>query len=178
MESNTQTILTIFVALTGVAVLLQACVLFAIYVSLRKTAQSVQQATEDLKATLVPMVHSTRELMERITPQVVTISAGLAELTEALHKESKGVRVSVAEIRVSVAEIMERLRRQTQRLDSMLTTGLNTVEKAGSILEATVAIPVRQANGILAAVKAVIETYRSTTPRQSVRYPDPEDSGL
>jgi uncharacterized protein YoxC len=178
MESNTQTILTIFVALTGVAVLLQACVLFAIYVSLRKTAQSVQQATEDLKATVVPMVHSTRELMERITPQVVTISAGLSELTEVLHKESKGVRISVADVRSSVAEIVERVNRQTARLDAMVTSGLNTVEKAGSILETAVAVPVRQANGILAAVKAVIETYRSTPPRQSVRYPDPEDSGI
>ena len=168
---DTQTLLIIFVGLTGVAVLLQACVLFAIYVSLKKTAQSVQQTTEDLKATIVPMVHSTRELLERISPQVVTISAGLAELTEALHKETKGVRVSVS-------EIMERVSRQTARVDSILTQGLNTVERAGAVLETTVALPVRQANGILAAIKAVIETYRSTPSRHAVRYPDPDDPGI
>ena len=168
---DTQTLLIIFVGLTGAAVLLQACVLFAIFLSLKKTAQSVQQTTEDLKGTIVPFVHSTRELMERISPQVVTISAGLSELTETLRKESKGVRVSVS-------EIMERVNRQTERLDSMLTQGLNTVEKAGTVLEAAVALPVRQANGILAAAKAIIETYRTTPSRHAVRYPEPDDPGI
>src|SRR6266702_6318366 len=168
---DTQTLLIIFVGLTGAAVLLQAVVLFAIYISLRKTAQSVQQTTEDLKSTIFPMVHTMRGLMERIRPQVVTISAGLAELTESLQKETKGVRVSVS-------EIMERISRQTARLDSMLTQSLNTVEKAGAVLETAVALPVRQANGILAAIKAVIETYRSTPSRHTVRYPEPDDPGI
>jgi hypothetical protein len=159
MTSNTETILIVFVALTGVAVLLQACVLFAIFISLRKTAQSVLEATGDFKATVLPMVHSTRELVERITPQIITISAGLAELTETLKKESKGVSFSAS-------EIMERVNRQTQRLDAMLTTGLNAVERAGDVVESTVAKPVRQVNGILAAIRAVIETYRSDVPRR------------
>jgi hypothetical protein len=70
MAQNTETILIIFVAFTGIAVLLQACVLFAIFISLRKTAKSVLEATEDFKVTVLPMVHSTRDLVERITPQV------------------------------------------------------------------------------------------------------------
>jgi hypothetical protein len=46
----------------------------------------------------------------------------------------------------------------------MLTTGLNSVERAGLMLESAVALPVRQVNGIFAAAKAVIETYRSEIP--------------
>jgi methyl-accepting chemotaxis protein len=158
MTSNTETILIVFVALTGVAVLLQACVLFAIFISLRKTAQSVLEATGDFKATVLPMVHSTRELVERITPQIITVSAGLAELTETLKKESKGVSFSAS-------EIMQRVNQQTKRLDAMLTTGLNAVERAGDVVESTVAKPVRQLNGILAAIRAVVETYCSDVPR-------------
>jgi hypothetical protein len=165
MASNTETLLIIFVALTGIAVLLQACVLFAIYISLRKTAQSAVQATGDFKATVLPMVHSTRELVERITPQIITISEGLASLTETLKKETKGVSLSAT-------EIMQRVNRQTERLDTMLTSGLNAVERAGDVVETAVAAPVRQVNGILAAIRAVIDTYRSFGTRVKSAYPN------
>jgi methyl-accepting chemotaxis protein len=158
MAQNTETILIIFVAFTGIAVLLQACVLFAIFISLRKTAKSVLEATEDFKVTVLPMVHSTRDLVERITPQVTTISAGLAELTTKIQKESNGVSVSVS-------EIMERVSRQTARLDQMLTGGLNSVERAGEVVETAVAVPVRQVNAVMSAIRAVIETYRKDVPR-------------
>ena len=166
MTWNTETILIFFVAFTGVSVLLQACVLFGIYLSLRKTAKSALEVTEDMKAMVIPMVHSTRELVERITPQIITISAGLAELTESLRKETKGVSFSVT-------EIMERVNRQTQRLDALLTTSLNAVERAGEAVETVVAAPVRQVNGILAAIKAVIETYRSEAPRPKPAHQEP-----
>jgi len=159
MALNTETLLIIFVAFTGVSVLLQACVLLAIFFSLRKTAKSALEASEDFKSIVLPMVHSTKELIDRITPQVLTISSGLAELTETVKTETHGVKISVS-------EIMERLNRQTERLDIMLTTGLDAVERAGQVVETTVAGPVRQVNGIIAAIKAMIETYRSETPRR------------
>lgn len=165
MALNTETLLIIFVAFTGVSVLLQACVLLAIYISLRKTAKSAMEASEDFKTTVLPMVHSTRQLIDRITPQVMIISAGLAELTETLKKESKGVSFSAS-------EIMERVNRQSKRLDGMLTNGLDAVERAGTVVETAVAGPVRQANGIMAAIKAMIESYRSDTPRRKPVYPN------
>ncbi len=160
MQPNTENLLIIFVGLTGIAVLLQACVLLGIYISLRKTAALLSQTSEDMKATVLPTLHSTRELLEKISPQVVVISSGIAELTQTVQSETRAVRVSVS-------DIVDRVTRQTARLDSMVTSSLNSVEKAGSVLESAVAVPVRQANGIMAAVKAVVETYRHTAPRRS-----------
>jgi hypothetical protein len=168
MTSNTETILIVFVAFTGLTFLLQACVLFAIFISLRKTAKSAMQSAEDLKATVLPMVHSARELVERISPQIITLSTDLAELTASLKKETRGVSFSVA-------EIMQRLSRQTERLDEMLTNGLNAVDRAGVVVEAAVAAPVRQVNGVLAAIKAIVETYRSDVPRRKTTSPNGQD---
>ena len=157
MTPNTETILIIFVALTGASVLLQACILFAIFISLKKTAKQVLDVTEDLKSTVLPMVHSSRDLIDRITPQVITVTAGLAELTETLKRESSGVSFSAS-------EIMERISTQIKRIDAMLTHGLNTVERATQVMESAVAAPVRQANGVVAAIKAIVNTYRSGPP--------------
>jgi len=159
MAQNTETILIVFVALTGVSVLLQACILVGILISLRKTSKSMLEATADLKATVVPMVHSTRELVERVTPQIVTVSVGLAELTERVKRETTGIDFSVK-------EIMERVTAQVHRLDSMLTASLNAVEKATGAVETAVSAPVRQVNGILAAIRAVVGTYRSESPKR------------
>jgi methyl-accepting chemotaxis protein len=166
MAPNIETYLIVFVAITGFSVLLQALVLFAIFLALKKVAKTAQDATDDIKATVLPAVHSTKELIQRMTPQIITISAGMAELTELLRKESKGVSHSAS-------EIMERVNRQSKRLDGMLTEGLNAVEKAGVVVESAVAAPVRQINGIMAAIKAVIETYRSESPRPRPTYPKP-----
>jgi hypothetical protein len=105
------------------------------------------------------MVHSTRELVERISPQIISISADVAELAASLKKETRGVSFSAA-------EILQRVNRQTERLDTMLTSGLNAVERAGVVVESAVAAPVRQVNGVLAAIKAVIDTYRSDFSRR------------
>ena len=165
MAQNTETLLIIFVAFTGASVLLQACVLLAIYLSLRKTAKSAMEASQDFKTTVLPMVHSTKDLIDRITPQVILITEGLAELTKTLKKETNGVSVSAS-------EIMERVNRQTQRLDGMLTNGLDAVERAGEVVETAVAGPIRQVNGIMAAIKAMIETYRSDAARIKATYPN------
>lgn len=155
---DNHTLLIIFVALTGVSVLIQAIVLIGILSAITKAAKVVTENTNDLKATILPIVHSTKELVERISPQVVVVTSGLAELTEVIRRETKDVHISAS-------EIMGRVNRQTERLDAMVTSALDVMEKTGVVLENAVATPVRQVNGVFAAVRAVIDTYRATNPR-------------
>ena len=156
---DNHTLLLIFVIITAFSVLLQAGVLLGIFISVRKTAQTVRTVTEDIKVSVIPMIHSSRDVLHKITPEIIAISTGVAALTEVVQRQSKGVSMSAA-------EIMDRVNRQTMRLDSMLTVGLNAVEKAGTTLESTVAKPVRQFNGIAAAFKAAIDTYIHTPSRR------------
>jgi hypothetical protein len=158
MTWNQETILTVFVALTGLAVLMQACVLLGIFISLRKTAKLVTDTTNEIKDSVLPMVQHTRELVERITPEVVTVTGGLAELTNTLRKETAGVHFSLS-------DAVARVQHQAQRLDGMLTAMLDRLDRLGCAIEASVAAPVRQANGIVAALKATIDTYRSFPSR-------------
>jgi len=155
---DNHTLLIIFVALTGVSVLIQAIVLIGILTTVSKAAKVVTENSNDLKATILPIVHSTKELMERISPQVIVVTQGLAELTEVVRRETK-------EVHISVSDIVQRVNRQTERLDAMLTSALDFTERTGVVLESAVATPVRQVNGIFAAVRAMIDTYRTTNPR-------------
>jgi len=164
---DNHTLLIIFVALTGASVLLQAIVLIGILSTISKAARVVTESTQDLKATILPIVHSTKGLVERLSPEVMVVTAGLAELTQAVRRESK-------EVNFSVAEIVGRVNTQTARLDAMLTKTLDVLERTGTLLESSIAAPVRQVNGVFAAVRAVIDTYRTTQPRREApRYAQP-----
>jgi methyl-accepting chemotaxis protein len=171
---DTNTLLIIFVALTFLAILLQAGVLLGMFLTLRKTAKVATEATSDLRATVLPLIHTSRDLIERVSPQIATITAGLAELTELAHKQTKGASVSIS-------DVAERVSAQINRIDRMLTVTLDAVERTAGAIEHTVATPVRQVNGVVAALKAIIDTYRHTSSA-STRYngrrhdsvPDPD----
>lgn len=160
MQWNSQTLLLAFVAFTGVAVLMQALVLLGIFISLTKAAKAALEVTEDMRATVVPLVQSTRELIERVTPQLLAASQNMLDLTE-------GIRAETSAIRENASDILERVHRQTVRLDRILSAGFDSVERASTAIESAVLRPVRQANTILNAARAMVNAYRAPRSRSA-----------
>lgn len=157
LNENTETLLTIFVALTGVAVLFQAAILLAIFIALRKSVKSVHEKVEDLRATVLPVLNDTREFMGRVGPKIDSVATDMAEL---MH----GLRTQGEELQYSATEILERVRRQTSRMDAMLTGVLNTIDRAGGFVTEAVSVPLRQMSAIAASAKAIFGALRNRTP--------------
>lgn len=155
---NKETIMLAFVAVTALAVLMQAIILLAILVSLRKAARSIKEQVEDLRSSVMPVIYNTREFMtrfaelyEKIAPKIEASAADLAELTQ-------GLRVHTAQIQTSTLEVLERVRRQSSRVDGMVTSVLDAVDRAGGFIAEVVSKPVRQISGMLASIKAIVES--------------------
>ena len=157
---NNETLLMVFVGLTGAAVLLQSVVLFALYLTIRKTTKAVQNEMEDLRAAVVPVIDESRDFLKSVGPKIEAAATDLAEMTRQLHAQS-------AELERTAAEVMERIRRQTARLDAILGKVLDGVDQAGTIVAQTVTRPVKQLQGIVASAKAVIGVLRSGPPTQA-----------
>jgi hypothetical protein len=163
---DNETILLAFVALTALAILLQALILLAILVSVRKVAQTLQKDAEDMRASVrelrsavVPFIDNSREVFARVAPRIEAVAIDVSELVY-------GVRVQAADIQDSATEILERLRVQTNRMDSMLTGALDAADRAGSYVATAVVKPMRQVSGVLASVRAVVQTLRSPAPER------------
>jgi uncharacterized protein YoxC len=166
---NTETILTIFVTLAGIAMLVQAIILLALFLVLRKATKSMNETIAELRDSVVPVLHTSRDILDRIAPKVEplasdlvrtaghikTASANLAEISDKL-------RAQTAEVQVSAAEVVERVRRQTGRIDGMVTGVLDAADRAGNLLQTAVSVPARQLSGALAALKAIIESLRAS----------------
>ena len=164
---DNQTIMLAIVAVTALAVLLQAFILLLIFFSVRKAARSVKEQVEDLRSAVMPVVNNTRDLITRVTPYVESTVYDVATMAH-------GLREQTAQMEITTKDMLERLRKQSSRVDAMLSGVLDAVDRAGSFLNDAVSKPARQFAGVLASVKAVVESLRSSEAAHRPP-PPPED---
>ena len=154
---NNETLLLIFVACTGAAILMQAFVLLAMLLTARKALKFAQQQTEELRTNVLPLVKDTKELLTRVGPKIESVATDFADLTSKL-------RVQSTRMETSAGDIFERVYRQTNRVDMMLTSALDTVDRAGAMVGEVLSVPLRQLSGIAAFARAMFGTLRSGPP--------------
>jgi uncharacterized protein YoxC len=148
-----QTIQLALIAAIAGALILQTIFLLAILVAVRKTARSLKEEIEDLRSSVMPIIYNTRDLMARLTPRVEATIDDLAHMAQ-------GMRAQTADLQASAREVVERLRAQAGRVDAMLSSVLDAVDRAGDFVTEAVSKPVRQISGLVASVKAVVESLR------------------
>ncbi len=152
---DNQTIQLALVAAVALAMLIQAIVLLAALVALRKLARNITEQVEDMRSSVMPVIESTRDLFARLAPKLEETTTDLAFLTRALRDQT-------ADVQAAADEIIARARRQASRLDTMLSSVLDAVDRASVFMADTVAKPMRQLSAFLASAKAVVESLRST----------------
>ncbi len=166
---DNQTIMLAIVAVTALAVLLQAFILLAIFLSVRKAARSLKEQVEEIRSAAMPIIYNTRELMTRVTPYVESTVFDVATMAH-------GLREQTVQVETTAKDMLERLRKQSSRVDAMLSSVLDGVDRAANFLTDAVGKPARQLKGVLASVKAVVESLRSADGAFR-RPPPPEDLG-
>jgi uncharacterized protein YoxC len=160
---DNQTIQLVFIAITALAVLMQAIILLAIFVAVRNAARSVTEQVEDMRSSVMPILETTRNLIIRVAPKIEDATTDLAEIAH-------GLRVQSAQMESAATEIVDRVRRQTGRLDKMFSGVLDGVDRAGAFVADAVSKPVRQISGLLASLRAIVESLRASAapePKQT-----------
>jgi ABC-type transporter Mla subunit MlaD len=157
---DTQTIQLALVAAVALAIVIQAIVLVAALFVLRKLAKSISEEIEDLRSSVMPVIESTRDLFARLAPKIEATTSDLAALTRALRDQT-------ADVQAAADEIIARARHQATRVDTMLSSVLDAVDRAGAFMADTVSKPMRQLSAFLASARAVVESLRRSegTPR-------------
>jgi len=152
---DNQTIQLALIAVMVLVVLIQAIVLIGALIALLKLAKSIRQEIEDLRSSVMPLIENTRNLIARVAPKIEQTTSDLALLTRALRNQT-------ADVQAAADEIIGRAQLQARRVDTMLSSVLDAVDRAGSFMADTITKPMRQLSAFLASAKAVIESLRST----------------
>ena len=162
-----------FVVVTALAVLLQAIVIIAIFIQLRRTAARVEKTLADFNTKVTPLVSRVQILVDDISPRISGIVADASEITRLARGEAQKLdRI--------LSEALERLRMQLIHVDHILTGAMEAVEEAGSHLRQTVWGPVVKATALIRGVQAGIDFFRTVRQRRDrVEAPaEQQDEGM
>jgi methyl-accepting chemotaxis protein len=164
--------ISIFVALTGIAVLLQAGVLLAIYIAMRKSTQHLEELAGDVKTKVMPTVTQAQEMIADLRPKIDTIVENLRDTTTVLRSE-------VQRVDAAVNDVIDRARLQVIRADELLGRTMDRVEQTSEMVHRTVVSPVKQISGLVQGITAGLEFLFSGRNRRNgggrERRPVPQD---
>jgi uncharacterized protein YoxC len=148
------TIELVCIAVIAFAVLLQTIILLAVFVGLGKTAKLIKEELEVMRSSVLPALKNTSEVLARVSPKLESTVNDVSELARMMRKQA-------ADAEVSVEQVLETVRRQTGRVDSMMTSALDALDRASDFATKAVGKPARQISGLLAGIRAAIETLSS-----------------
>jgi methyl-accepting chemotaxis protein len=182
-SANFELILTFFVGLTMLAMLTQAVFIVALFLSAKKSFESLRAEFNEFREGAAPVVNSARSFLEKVAPKIEpithdmfatvenakAISGDLTKVSREVSELMEKVRAQANGLEASTVEVLERVKFQLNRVDSMVTGVLDSADRAGQFLQQTVTVPARQLTGILAAAKAIVDSLRHFEPARRAR---------
>jgi hypothetical protein len=163
----------VFILLTGLAVMLQAGILLAMYLAMRKSTMLMESMAAEVKTKVLPTISQAETLMTDIRPKLEVIAENLQESTTVLRNQ-------VQRMDATVKDAVDRGRLQIIRADELLTRTLDRVEQTTDMVHSTVISPVRQLSGLIQGLTVGLEFLfggrgRKNGGSREERRPVPQD---
>lgn len=164
--------LTIVIAITAAAVLLQVFFLAAMYFSIRKLASVLEGAKSQAEGHLFPLLEGAKPIMEDLKD----LEARLKSLLEAsapkvnvivdnVAHATTTTRANLERVDATVNDVLDRVRLQVIRADEMASRAMDRVEETTEKVQHTVLSPVRQVSGLLSGITAGMSAYFGSQKR-------------
>ncbi len=158
--------LTLFIAITSFAVVLQMLILLGIYIAVRKLsarmealADRVEDTTSTLQVRVLPVIDNVKSIQQDVKAFMETARPKVDLVLDNLSYISTTARGSVERIDTTVNDAVDRMRLQVIRGDEMLTRTMDRIEETSEKVQHTVMSPVRQVSGIVQAISTGVGAY-------------------
>jgi hypothetical protein len=160
--------LTIFIAVTSAAVVIQAGILVALYLAVRQSSARLEALANEVRGKVLPTVDMAQSMLTELRPRVETLVTNASE-------SSTIVRNQLERLDATVNDVIDRARLQVIRADELLGRTLDRVEQTTEIVQKTVVSPVRQVSGVFQGVMAGMEFLFAGKRRQRNSSPVAQD---
>ena len=159
-----QTLLTImawFVGIAAVALVVQAGMLFAIY----RTSQKMAETADRLTPKMETLMESSRQTLDESRVQI-------AEITSKANKILDQTQTQLARVDALMSDATERGHRQLARAEMLVDDTLGRAHQTITLVHGSVMRPLREIAGVAAGLKAAIQflsrSGRTTPERLTV----------
>ena len=157
MDKSTQTLLVVFIAIAAVSILMQAGFTVAMFFGARKTQKKLMALADDVRLHALPVIMSSREMIQDMTPKIKPITENLAATSATLRSKTD-------QVGGLVGDVTEKAQAQASRVDGMVKGTLDQLTFAVHAIEHGIAAPVRHVNGILNGIRAGVDVMRKKNP--------------
>jgi len=157
MDSN---LLTFFVAVTSIAVVIQAAILVALFLTMKKTSERTLAIAEQVQSRAIPALESAQAILSDAGPKIQIITNNLVEVSNTLKTEAE-------RIDVTVADALDRTRLQIIRADELVSRAMDRVEETTELVQRSVIGPVRQISAIITGLTAGVGALLGKRMRNS-----------
>jgi hypothetical protein len=149
MDDN---LLRFFIAATTFAVVVQAGILVGLYLAMRKSSAKMEALATEVTTKTLPTIETVQNLLVELRPRIEVISVNAVE-------SSNLVRNQLARIDATLTDALDRARLQVIRADELLNRTMDKVEETSEVVHKTVISPLRQVNGLMAAISTGVEVF-------------------
>jgi hypothetical protein len=146
--------LTIFIAVTSAAVVIQAGILVAMYLAVRQTTARTEALANEVRSKVLPTVELAQSMLADLRPKVESI-------VNNFNESSAMARHQMERLDATMSDLLDRARLQVIRADELVGKALDRVEETGELVHKTVVSPVRQVSGVLQGLTAGLEFFFS-----------------
>ena len=140
----------IFTAVTAAGVLLQAFVLLAMFIGIKRTSSKLLETLDEVKSKALPAIASTQVLLSDVSPKLKTATSNLAEVSEVLRSQA-------GRVNTTVESLLEKTDAQINRVDEMVTATLDALNHASRAIDVAIGVPARRVNGVLHGLKVGVD---------------------
>src|SRR5579885_48595 len=124
-------LLIAFIAVTALAVLLQAAVLAGMYIALRKTSAKVESLAEYVRTKVLPTAELAHSMMNDLRPKIETVVDNVSVSTTMLRNQLERVDATLT-------DIVDRTRLQVIRADEFVNSTMDKLEETREAVQRTV----------------------------------------
>jgi hypothetical protein len=152
-------LLTIFIAVTMAAVLVQAGILIGLYLAVRRSTARMEALATEVKSKALPTMDMVRGTMETVQGILVELRPKIDVISTNLSESSSLVRTQLSRIDATLTDALDRTRLQVIRADELLNRTMDKVEETSEVVHQTVISPLRQVNGLMNAIATGFEVF-------------------
>src|SRR5208283_2524019 len=159
--------LTIVIAITAAAVVLQMLILLALYLSVRKLSARLELVTDETQSRVFPLLENVKVIQEDVKVWMDTSRPKIDVILDNAAHVSTVARTDIDRVGATLNDLLDRLRLQVIRADELVTHTMDRVEATSEKVQHSVMSPVRQVSGIVQAISVGVGAFFSQRRRRN-----------
>jgi hypothetical protein len=164
-----------FIGLTALAILLQAGILFALYLTVRQTTTRMEALAGEFKTKTLPTVETAQAMLVDLRPKIDQIVGNVTHIAGTAQHSANLVRSQMERLDETMNDVLDRTRLQVIRADDLVGRTLDKVEDTTEMVHRTVVSPIRHVSGLMQGLSAGFEHFLGQRRRSRDNMGVPQD---